>query len=145
VTTSATTIHHARLGELVWDDDCGWYETTLTLPNGRVIDVSVASDDAPSEAPPSAHLLDGAAARVKRIGAELERIQFFAARELGKRRDGAATDEWDFVARLTIESIAVNSDLTVEVWFDDGGLFDGHAISVELDEHGQPLTALIAD
>ena len=47
--------------------------------------------------------------------------------------DEPRLDSEQFVARLAIESISVDSALAGSICFDDGGLFGGHAIHVELD------------
>jgi hypothetical protein len=47
-------------------------------------------------------------------------------------------DATEFQKRMTLESVWVNSNQSMTLWFDDGNLFDGHSIAVEFD--GQTWT-----
>ena len=42
-------------------------------------------------------------------------------------------DAIEFQKRMILESVWVNDDQSMTLWFDDGGLFDGHSIAVEFD------------
>ncbi len=37
----------------------------------------------------------------------------------------------EFVARINLSTILVRKDGSYEIWFEDGGMFDGHAILLQ--------------
>lgn len=96
--------------------------------------------------------LDAAADRIARV--VLPRATAFAAAELLH----AHNESWrevdddapspvlggtEFVARLTLDAVGVVRDGVVELWFDDGDLFWGHAVMVQLDPNLDPRHASI--
>jgi hypothetical protein len=125
-------IQSARFGELVLDRSIDWFEGAASW-DGDLIDVTFESDENGSiEAQLStADTLWLAQASWK------ARIEDFAIAELLELKNGNWLQEHEkeltatqFISRITLESVHILPDGEFEFWYDDGGLFWGHAIMV---------------
>ena len=73
------------------------------------------------------------------LGANREKVEEAIADELLELKNESWLDEDErpvskktFIKRLVIESIEFYSDSSAELWFDDGDLFWGHAVTIDL-------------
>lgn len=140
------TIFHLRLGELTYDDNVHWWRTTIAFggEDGVRLNVTLADGADPTTA------FDAAAEIVDRL--DCEALKAHAATELLELHndtwrdddDGPSIDAATFASRMTPESLTIRDDGRVEAWFDDGDLFLGHVIYVNLDAQLRPVDAGIA-
>lgn len=136
------TTSHPVLGDLVYDGNLGWWESTVACDDERVpAYVSIDGRDDLASA------LDDAAAALAKL--DCDAIKAYAAGELLElhneswREDEGETTTEEFVAHMQLESLVFGSS-GVSVSFADGGLFYGHMISVDLDRALVPKVADIA-
>ena len=65
----------------------------------------------------------------------------FAAKKLLKLAndwsEGGKVTTADFVSRMTLESVEFLNDLSMGLYYDDGDLFWGHTITVDIDNKGK--------
>ncbi len=135
-------LEHPRLGVLRWDDEHHWFA-------GRHRDCRVNLDpftnfvpsQRPHELPDAEAFVDGCAERIEAV---LDAYPVLAAHVAGDLlalynedwQDGEPIDPGEFVLRLSLDAITVDADFRCEVFLDDGDLFAGHAIIVDVDADG---------
>lgn len=135
-------------GRITWDDSAGEFSGRCEVSKGLTIDLSVDpfSDVLPyqrSSALAEPELLAaGVASRLQLLVANLDRITAYAAQELllvynADWTDGPPIDGPAFAARLRLMSITIDGDLCARAFFDDNGLFAGHAVIVSTDNSGE--------
>lgn len=119
------------VGRLVLDRRINWFWGTVTW-NGKEVRISFAAEhglDIANQLETARALLD----------AELEwqgKIEAFAVREkLPLANDWRESGEQpiteqEFLDRMELESISIQSDGKFEFWHSDGGLFCGHSIQI---------------
>ena len=138
-------------GRLMWDDGASEFSARCEV-KGLTIDLSVDpfSDVLSAERPPALDepqlLSAGVASRLQLLLAELDRITAYAAQELllvhnEDWADGLPIDGPAFAARLRLMSITIDGDLGARAFFDDNGLFAGHAVNVCTNESGELIRA----
>ncbi len=143
-------LEHPTLGRLEWDEKYRWFAGRLTIGPSRSIRVTLDpfTNFVPGQEPnylddPSA-FADSCADRVHATLAEFDVVAGYAANELlpvhndGDWCDGKPIGKEEFVARMSLTSVGIWQDGEAEIWFDDGDLFWGHAISVTTDAEGRP-------
>lgn len=128
---------HPVLGALGFDQNLDWWEGQVAF-GGAQISVYVSAG--------GPETFDAAAAILGR--ADCHRLRAFAAQELlalhneSWLQDGdVALSVDEFVARLQPVSFCVEGGDGASFDFDDGDLFWGHAVVVEVDRDGQPISA----
>ncbi len=145
-------IEHEAIGRLSWDDDTrefsGRYEMFADLTNDLAVDpfTDVLPVHYPSSIADPRGLAEAVAGRIQRLGSSLDRITAYAARQLlpvynEHWADGPPIDEDAFVGRLRLLSVTLDQDMRADVFFDDGGLFAGHAVIVSTNESGDAIYA----
>ena len=134
---------HPVLGELTFDANLDWWQTRMEV-GGVELRVDISVD--PSVDPEPA--FDAAADVVARI--DPAALAAYAASKLldlhndtwRDDEDGPPIDAATFAARLTPVSLSIELDgAGAMLWFDDGDLFYGHVVHVELDAQLQPVDA----
>ena len=138
-------ISHVDLGELRYDARLGWYEGSATVA-AEVVNLYLSAETE-EEAMQS---LAVAASCFPSLAGFLATAKSFASNTLlhlknGEWRedDGTQVSHLQFVERLTTESVVFHPDGTVEATFTDGGLFQGHVVTVTA-ENGSFVDASIA-
>lgn len=145
---------HSRLGELTFVHDIAWWSGRVkagVFPNlgDGSFEISVALEQDGDDED-----LDAAVRRIERI--DLAAVLAKASADLldihntGWRawsdghedHEGPVLDAAQFEARLTLRAVTVESGGAVSLWFDDGDLFWGHDVRVELDQDLVPLEAV---
>ena len=135
-------------GRVTWDDGSSEFSGRCEVSKGLTIDLSVDpfSDVLPNERPPAVTepqlLAARVASRLRLLLANLDRIRAYAAEELllvhnEDWANGPPIDGPAFAARLRLMSIAIDGDLCARAFFDDNGLFAGHAVIVSTNESGE--------
>lgn len=130
------TASHPDLGELTYDDNLSWWEADVVC-DGHDLHLYLAG---PRE---------GANARFQHAAAVCGSIDLAVAREFAAQHllnihndnwndDDVSLDADRFASSLVPRSISVGLHRAVTIYFDDGGLFAGHSIDVQLDDHLQP-------
>lgn len=145
-------IEHDAIGRLTWDEEtrefAGRYEIFADLTIDLSVDpfTDVLPDRYPSSTADPDGLAEAVASMVQQLGSRLDLITAYAARELlpvynEQWTEGHPIDEGAFVGRLRLLSIKIDQDLRADVFFDDGGLFAGHAVIVSTNESGEAIYA----
>lgn len=123
------TIEHPIAGTLTYDDRVGWYATEVS-PGVTLAGVPREGDD------PLGALFDRVAADWQLFGSEAAQ---HAAEALVDLKNGSwLEDEEDevspeaFRARLALRTVVVDGD-GADFSFDDGDLFWGHTVMVDMD------------
>lgn len=142
------TIHDETLGLLTWNNRLDWWEGRFLLAPGQPVGISIGVEEDDPDTEPTAEiqrarlLLDGLA--------ELEpEARQLAADELldiynEEWNDDDPLSAEEFMTRLTLEDIGIAADGSAELFYQDGGLFAGHAVLVSLDADGNLDNADIA-
>ncbi|MDQ2686365.1 MAG: DUF2262 domain-containing protein [Armatimonadota bacterium] len=142
------TIHDETLGLLTWNSRLDWWEGRFLLAPGHPIGFSIGVEEDDSDANPTAEiqrtrLLLG---RLPELEPEARQL---AADELldiynEEWNDDAPLSAEEFMARLTLDDIGIAPDGSAELFYQDDGLFAGHAVLVSLDADGNLDDADIA-
>lgn len=139
------TTQHAALGAFVYDDNLHWWEGRVEFGGQAItLNASAAPESSPEATVESAarifHRLNCEALRAYASSKLLE-LYNDTWREAGE--GGPPVDAATFGERLTPESIVLESDGEVSVWFLDDDMFGGHSVRVSLDADLQPTDARI--
>lgn len=138
-------IHLPGLGELTFDDNLDWWETTFELEPGKAAVGVRLSFDAE---PPRPEIARMAAQLIEWLKANEARARAFAAaKQLDVHNDswndGAPITRDEFARRITLESAVRHSEGWIELYYNDGDLFWGHAIVVRVGAGGSFTRATI--
>jgi hypothetical protein len=144
-------------GRLVWVPSVHWYEGTVRLLTGEPVEIHLSPFDSLHQPYPDVlddpHGFFGRCADFCRlIVPRLDEYKGYVADDLlaihnsnwreytqdGRDVVTPVIDRATFVSRLVPHSISVSDPSGGEVWFEDGGLFWGHDLRVDLDERGDP-------
>jgi hypothetical protein len=132
------------IGVLRYNADLAWWEGDLPGDD----DAALYVDGAPDPTPEWLQQLRATVTAARGlVGEAIE----FAAGQLLEEHDERWRDGDDepltaeaFARAVSLSSLALRADGTVEIYLDDGDLFDGQAIVVTLDRDLTPATARIA-
>ncbi len=135
-----------ELGELIWNAEGLFWEGTCTMADGTSLPLCVQSLGYSTQRPPFEDATwdrtitpDSrvALARVRRSGsifrAAVSRDYLSAYSDWN---DGEQTSADNFERRLKIKSVELTPDGGASVFFDDDGMFGGHALIAHLDPDG---------
>jgi uncharacterized protein (TIGR03067 family) len=143
---------HPDLGELEWDANLDWWRGHVAWAGHSHVRFNVGgSKDA------GAGLFDRAAAILRRMDA-LAIYRYAAAGlltthndgwrkwvdEAGKASESPVLSAEEFMAKLSPEAVSIDADGGVDVYFNDGHLFWGHAVVVSIDAALTPVRVDIA-
>ncbi len=140
------TLRDPRFGKMRWEGSCGWWEADVDIGGNSVLVQITASEQ------PDAAVMDRGWRIVERLrGGKLADIyQAAAAHFLGLyndtwREERPRLASAEFIARLTPSSLGIDESGAVDLFLDDGDLFYGHAIALEMDGEliltGEPYLA----
>jgi hypothetical protein len=128
------TVYDSMLGLLAWSDEGGWVGQVDMAP-GHTIEVIVDKwDDQELDLPTA---LAFARASLGRILADEGAVRQAIAGRLHARfnetwSQGQPLTEAEFVGRLRLSSAGFQPDGSAVLYYNDGGLFAGHLVVVEL-------------
>jgi hypothetical protein len=140
------TIEDELLGTLTWNEDLDWWEGRAVLAPGHAISLSIEVEDA--TVAPTQEI-----AHARRILLFLREHEpegrLIAADELleiynAEWNEGEPLNDEEFMARLTLNDVNVAFDGSAELFYQDDGLFAGHAVLVTVDPNGNFADADIA-
>lgn len=126
------SVTHATLGELTYDENLNWWTAKTTWDGGEIafrVDGGPASVAADFDR--GAQILAALDPRSIKLAAADELLD---THNDGWCDEGEEVDAETFITRMQVESVNVDADGGVVVYFDDGDLFWGHAIYVSLNE-----------
>lgn len=140
-----------ELGRFEVDRSLGWMSGTIDWL-GTEVEVNLDLDDDCVE---GAETVTGALAGLRRLAADAagadSRWRTYIASELTglanewrENESGPALTEADVASRVSLESLEVGSDGSAAPMYDDGDLFAGHVIIVEVEPDGTLTDATIA-
>lgn len=124
------------LGPLRWEDTFSWWAGALDTRGGGSADLYLSITQQPS---PDA--LKRAAGTVSRFHATEAALRHAATAELleifnSEWNDGSPLDATSFMAHMKLEAMTVYEDGAAEIYYADGGLFDGHTILIRIGPDG---------
>jgi len=130
------------LGELTWDDDLDWWNTNVTVAGGGVdLHIEEFDDDVEATLAAARDFLDWIREH------EGDALRFVGDQLLGDYNGGWNRGEpmtlETFIAAIRLDDITLRKQTTT-IYYDDGDLFLGHSILLELTEDRQFESAYIA-
>lgn len=141
------TLHSEAFGDMVLDKELLWY-TVEKQWRRNPVQISLKIHDENEDAAEGLALLEQF---WKKKAAWDKKLRTFAAKELlAPANDWASSDDehpdrvWteeSFANTLKNESITMQTDGSFEMWYDDGGIFFGHAVVVYGDVQSGAKTA----
>ncbi len=140
------TVYDPTLGLLTWSDEGGWVGQVELAP-GRTIEVIVDKwDDQEIDLPAALAL---ARASLGRILSDEGSVRRAIAGKLHTRfnetwSQGQPLTEAEFVGRLRLASVGFQPDGSAVLYYNDGGLFAGHLVVVEVGADGGFGSAFLA-
>jgi len=136
-------------GPLAWDSICGSWSGTVAIPGGKLVKLKVGTLDEDRDQTITekardafARVLDQQTASMRKAAADLLALHNEGWHHY--ENTPPLTSE-QFQARLTVESIQVQSWGAAVVYFDDGDLFWGHSIRVEQEADGSFQTEAFSE
>jgi hypothetical protein len=141
-----TIIVDEVLGMLTWNDQLDWWEGRTEMAPGHLIGISVSVED--ETAPPTVEVEQARRVLLRLREREAE-ARLVAAEELlaiynDEWNDDDPISEEEFMARLTLDDLAVASDGSAELFYQDDNLFAGHTVLVSIGADGNFEDADIA-
>jgi hypothetical protein len=134
------------LGELVWNPQRLWWEGKCTVPDGASIPLSIHSLGYSTQLPPFEDTTYDrtitpesreALSRVRCAGSNLRSALAEKYLPLYPRwNEGERITEREFKRRLKLEGITLTPEGNAEAFFEDDGMFAGHALIAHLDPDG---------
>lgn len=145
-----TIIEHPTFGRLLWDERMTSYEGEADLgPDGKIrLSLQPFTDVVPGQEPgelgdPTA-FVDLCAGKLGWVREHVQMLSSYVASQLladhndGDWCAGEPITESEFVRRITLTDVTIDQDGTIEVCFDDGDLFWGHALLARVNPEGEP-------
>ncbi|MBQ6039992.1 MAG: DUF2262 domain-containing protein [Oscillospiraceae bacterium] len=130
------TVHSEEFGDLVLDKELKWYSAEKEWRR-KPVPIRLRVKDENEDASAGIALLEQF---WKKKAAWDKKLRAFAAKQLlSLANDWAESDdehpgivytEESFAKKLKNESIIMDTDGSFEMWYDDGGIFFGHAVTV---------------
>jgi hypothetical protein len=133
------TVYDPTLGQLTWSDDDGGWAGQVDLAPGHTIEVIVDKWDGEELDLPAA--LAAAHTSLGRILADEGGVRRAIAGKLHARfnqtwSQGRPLTEAEFIGRLRLSAAGFQPDGSAVLYYNDGGLFAGHLVLVELRADG---------
>lgn len=128
------------LGSLRYHTTFHWWEGSVQLDGPAELHIDCPDADDPGP-------LERARTIVRTVKKRLKKYKQFVAwcmlslKNVEWRGDDEEIDTNEFVKRLEAETLAIDDEGMVQLYFCDGGLFMGHSITVALDENLEPTRA----
>ena len=139
----SVTIESARFGQFTLNRRVGWFEAKTEWCGVRIrLTLPVENNEGPEESIRLAEKLWDAQSDWD------QRVTHFATAELLPLKNGTWLNEdespltaEEFKKKMKLESVTVNTDGTLEFWFNDGAMFGEHAIRVGANFTDGPIDA----
>jgi hypothetical protein len=123
------------LGTLTSERELDWWCAKYQFAKGHKVEVHINNIDGIEKA------LGTIEDKLQRICKEEETIREFAAKKLLKLAnewaEGKTVTKEDFVSRMRLEAIEFYNDLSSGLYYNDGDLFWGHTITIDIDKNGK--------
>jgi len=134
-TMHAKTLKSKLLGTLRYEKEFNWWTAKFVLGKGHRIDVTINDQEDMDKVVVAVEI------RLTQLKKNELSLREYAAKKLLKLAnewaEGEKVTKEDFVSRLRLETIAFYNDLSTGLYYDDGDLFWGHTITVDLDKRGK--------
>jgi hypothetical protein len=131
----AKTIKSKVLGVIKYDKELDWWTAKLELMKGLKITVHINNQMDMGK------VVSAVEERLARLRKDEPSLREYAAKKLLKLAnewsEGEKVTKDDFVSRMCLEAIEFYNDLSMGLYFDDGDLFWGHTITVDIDKNGK--------
>ena len=129
------TLKSKLLGTLSYEKELDWWSAKFQFGKGHKVEVHINNIEGLEKALAA---IDG---RIGSIRQNETVYREFAAKKLLKLAndwsEGEKVTKEDFVSRMRLESVEVLNDLSIGLYYDDGDLFWGHTITVDIDKNGK--------
>ncbi len=138
------TFNDEVFGQLVWNEQVEWWECHCEFSAGLSVPVSVSPDDID---------LETVLRQARQTFRLLQQLEPFPRLEAAKALLELHNEEWSdgepindeaFAGRMTMKELTIDGDGSATLFYDDGDLFWGHSILVEVDNEGAFQDASIA-
>jgi len=135
------TLRSRLLGTLSYDKRFDWWHGWIQLGKGHKVEVAINNIEG----------IETALATIEKKIASIRRdepkFREFAARKLLKLAnewsEGEKVTKEDFISRMRLQTIAFDNELSIGLYYEDGDLFWGHTITVDIDNKGKCTRAEI--
>lgn len=129
------TLKSKLLGTLTYEKELDWWSAKFQFGKGHKVDVNINNIEGIEKA------LTTIDEKVEFVRRAEPKFREFAAKKLLKLvndwSEGEKVTKEDFVSRMRLESVEVLNDLSIGLYYDDGDLFWGHTITVDIDKNGK--------
>lgn len=115
------------------------YETTVKI-SGQSVEFSLYSNDQLDISPTikrARELVRRHGTITKRINAYLGKNQLKEYNDVWRLENESRMTKQQLIERVQLTTITVHADGTASYWFDDGDIFEGHCIVLDLDSNTQ--------
>ncbi|MEM7712742.1 MAG: DUF2262 domain-containing protein [Cyanobacteria bacterium P01_A01_bin.68] len=126
--------------ELIYDNELDCWKSKLEIHNNHFIDVTIEAEDKQTIKIKQSN--NAILPKIREIIKQEKNIRFYTANKLLDLYNRSWNDFQDidcqtFIQQLKLEEIIFNIDEnSFEFWYDDGDLFLGHGIVVDVDGDG---------
>jgi len=135
------TLKSKLLGTLTYEKELDWWSAKFQFGKGHKVDVNINNIEGIERA------LTAIEKKIEIIRRDEPQFRDYAAKKLLKLAnewsEGEKVTKKDFVSRIRLNTIAFCNDLSIGLYYDDGGLFLGHTITVDIDKNGKCTRAEI--
>jgi hypothetical protein len=123
------------LGTIKYDKQLDWWSGEFTPGKGQKIEIHINNIDGLEKAIP---IIEKKVVFVKK---NEPKFREFAAKKLLKLAnewaEGETVTKKDFISRMRLEAIEFYNDLSSGLYYNDGDLFWGHTITIDIDKNGK--------
>ncbi|MBW4618837.1 MAG: DUF2262 domain-containing protein [Cyanosarcina radialis HA8281-LM2] len=132
-------VEYKGLGYFIWDDEYDWWSCEIEIFPGQIVGLSVDPEE-PEEIEESV-VFELASRTLALIRASEINLRDRAAERLLETHNtswnrDAPIDRQEFIDRMTLEDITIYANGRANLSYDDGDLFGGHAIVINIDPNG---------
>jgi hypothetical protein len=123
------------LGTLSYDKQLDWWCGTYQFGKGHKVEIHINNIEGLEK------ILRTIEYKLNRICKDEETLREFAAKKLLKLanewNEGEKVTKEDFVSRMRLEAVEFYNDLSSGLYYNDGDLFWGHTITIDIDKNGK--------
>jgi hypothetical protein len=135
------TLKRKLLGTLTYEKELDWWSANFQVGKGRKVDVHINNIEGLEKA------LATVEKKIETVRRDELKFRDYAAKKLLKLAnewsEGEKVTKEEFISRMCLQAIEFYNDLSIGLYYDDGDLFLGHTITVDIDKKGKCTRAEI--